>query len=334
MNSRKYDGLLYGNGLSILLLSQLKQIALQKYTYEFSFDDFTRQFAEGAISEREKRELSKLFDSLLNSRNVRNSYDDYRQCISGVIEKDGVDFEQILGRDIILDDKDEKARNTVLHSIYHVMYNYWGNNTAGLINSVFKNDYLLSFCRSVKSILTDNAYVFTTNFDAFTNHLKPRHLHGRFVDPLTCEKDLVYKFFGDDGDYYYKFIWGHNGVGKFNLIRSMHDSYGDWGKVFDWDFFYDDQIKIDNLLVFGMGFKNTAYSSAIYPYDEKTIHKGFVIDDHILFQLNKLQGEGRLRAISFAYYSEDERGRFEELSRIYELRDTSFISTKEFSFRI
>lgn len=334
MNSRKYDGLLYGNGLSILLLSQLKQIALQKYTYEFSFNDFARQFAKGAISEREKRELSKLFDGLFNSRTVRNSYDDYRQFISCVIEKDGVDFEQILGRDIIWDDKDEKARNTVLHSIYPIMYNYWGNNTVGLINSVFKKDYLLSFCKSVKSILTDNAYVFTTNFDAFTNHLKPRHLHGRFVDPLTCEKDLVYKFFGDNGDYFYKFIWGHNGVGKFNLIRSMHDLYCDCGKVFDWDFFYDDQIKIENLLVFGMGFKNSAYSSAISPYDEQTIHEGFVIDDHILFRLNKLQEEGRLKAITFAYYSENEKGRYEKLAGIYGLRNIELIQSCEFDFMI
>ena len=91
---------------------------------------------------------------------------------------------------------------------------------------------------------------------------------------------------------------------------------------------------MDNLLVYGMGFKNTAYSLAISPYDEHAIHKGFVIDDHILLRLNKLQDYGQLNCITFAYYSEKEKDHYEELSNMYELRDTSFISTNEFAFHI
>lgn len=334
MNKQKYDGLLYGNGLSILLLSQLKQIASPKYVYEFSFSDFTQRFAENTITEREKRELSKLFDSLFNSRGVRNTYDDYRQYISGVIKEKGVDFEQILGRSLISNDIDKQSQAAVLHSIYPVLYNYWGNNTVGLINSIFKDDYLSSFCESIKLVLSENAFVFTTNLDAFTDRLKPEHLHGRFVSPFNCEKDLVYKFAGNNGDYYYKFIWGHNGAGKFNLIRGMHNSFDDWGKFFGWGFFYDNQFRIENLLVFGMGFKNSAYSSAISPYHEQAIQQGFVIDDHILFRLNKLQNNGQVKAITIAYYSEDEKNRFEELASVYELRNTVIIPSNEFDFKI
>ena len=335
MNNRdKYDCLIYGNGLSVLLLNQLRKVAPEKYKYEFSFSDYMNAFSKGLITNKERRELQELFHNLIDSRLATNSYDNYCNYISGVIEREGVDFEQILGRTLVANKEEKERNNAVILSIYPVMYNYWGNNLLGLIQAIFKEDYLRSFCNSVKGILSSGAVVYTTNFDSFTDNLKPEHLHGRFVYPIKREKDLIYQYFGNNGDYFYKFLWGHNGIGKRFFIQYMHDHFDDYNKYFGFDFFFDEQVHINNILIFGIGFKNSAYSSAINPYKEGIIHKGFVIDDHILERLRELQQKDQLNRITIAYYSEDDRTRFIELIKLYELERASLVSSDEFAFRI
>ena len=65
-----------------------------------------------------------------------------------MIEREGVDFEQILGRALVANKEEKEINNAVILSIYPVMYNYWGNNLLGLIKAIFKKDYIRSFCNS------------------------------------------------------------------------------------------------------------------------------------------------------------------------------------------
>lgn len=330
----KYDGLIYGNGLTSLLLNQLQIVAEPKYKYEFSISDFMKAFSCDMISFREKKELQILFHNLFDSELATNTYEIYRWYIARLIEKEGLDFEQILGKTLIASEEEKETYNSICNSIFPVLYNYWGNNLKGLIAAIFKNDYLHSFALSIREILIETAHIFTTNFDAFTDDLYPKHLHGRFANPLKNENDLIYKFYGTNGDYFYKFLWGHNGEGKRQFIYYMHNHFDDVDCYYDLDFFFNNEMSIDNLLIFGMGFKNSAYSSSISPYEEGVIHKGFVIDDHILLRLSELQRKKQLNNVTFAYYSEKDKARYSELISLYELERTTLVPSYEFDFRI
>lgn len=130
------------------------------------------------------------------------------------------------------------------------------------------NNRISNFYQQVAGIVTEPGYIYTTNFDLFGESIHPEHLHGRFVQPLNRYEDVIFHTFKfnfeekEEKNFRFKYIWGHNGIGKRNLINKLH-SYSASSKFFDFGFFFNDDIKISNMLIYGMGFKNSGYISQL-----------------------------------------------------------------------
>ena len=56
-----YDGILFGNGMSINLLSQLKKGVPEGKQYLLNLDSFIKYWIEGKLTERENRQLYRAF---------------------------------------------------------------------------------------------------------------------------------------------------------------------------------------------------------------------------------------------------------------------------------
>lgn len=328
MKTVKYDAILYGNGLTLNLQTQLQQVIQTPNIYRLFFNDFMKAFIDGEISFREKNELSKTFlKRMLQIKPTESSYDALRHVVGRVVEENGFDYEQILG-ELLISNTKNSSQSVEVNTVYPFFYNYWHNNLFGWINNQFDEPFFKNYCNSIQQVLSDNRHIFTTNFDRFTDYLKPKHLHGVFSDILQTETDLFFCQFRDNGDSFYKFLWGHNGIGKRNFMTQIQKHAG-YGKYYDFSLFDDNQLLFSNMLIYGIGFKKSAYH-----LNWDTLKDGFIIDDHILRQLQVMQSEKRLEAITFAYFSPDDKKHYENIVRLYTLKNVKYIPTEDFKFSI
>lgn len=107
------------------------------------------------------------------------------------------------------------------------------------------------------------------NKDVFADSLHPEHLHECFLPNIKGYNDIVFilimiKNFTIN-------MYGHNGIGKLNLIEKLR-VYPDCPCYFDFNFFFDSDLEMDNMLIYGMGFKKSGYINQLqelYPKYKK-----------------------------------------------------------------
>lgn len=328
----KYDGLLFGNGLTLNTLSQLKNfIPLQKQ-YLLSTDNFFRNFISGTISDREKQKIFKLFYTGNKLENAKY-FEILIKELSCYFDNHDANIEYYFGYDLFRADSC-KYDYTLLMTIFPYLYNIWHEILIEYIHYFKLEKYILNFTNSINQILGYPDYIFTLNFDKFADNLNPEHLHGKFVSPYRKFRELDFKRL-NKSEYLFKCLWGYNGVGKYWGINEYKKVKGH-EEFFDFSFFFDHEMCIDNLLVYGIGFQRSGYIKDLATYKskyEKPVTGG-IVDEHILMRLEGLQNKKQLGKITFSYYSDPEMEYFEKLIDYFELKNTTLLKSTEFDFSI
>ena len=109
-----------------------------------------------------------------------------------------------------------------------------------------------------------------------------------------------------------------------------HESY------FDFSFFLNNNIKIENFLVYGFGFQKSGWIEPLTKY--KDIYKkpviGGVIDEHILFRIGELQKCNKIGNVTISYFKDDEREYLKELIECFDLHNIELKYTSNFDFKL
>ena len=331
---KKYDGFIYGNGLSLNLLHHLKPLIDTKKQYLLNIDDFLKAFISKELNPREE---NKLFSLAYKSKTIENQkyFEMMRNEIKKYYNIHDANIEYWLGVDLFRE-KDCVYNFGLIKTIFPMLYNIWHEILLDYLLYSKLDEAILNFENSVLSIFDEHPIIFTTNFDRFTDGLKPKHLHGIFISNIKKLEELIL-IHKNKNEFLYKCIWGWNGIGKLNFINEIKAVDG-YEKYFDFDFFFNKDLKINNLLIYGIGFQKSGYlneiSQVMPKYKKPTI--GGIIDEHILVRLKALQQQGLLHNITFAYYSENDLEYYKSLteSEYFNLQNVEYLSTDNFNFSI
>lgn len=128
---------------------------------------------------------------------------------------------------------------------------------------------------------------------------------------------------------------GHNGIGKYNAIQQLKQ-YSDWNLFFDFDYFFDNTISMNRMLIYGMSFQNSGYiddlKTAFPKYEKASL--GGIIDEHILLRINGMQELGLLNEVDITYFSEKEKQHLEEVMESAMVKKYNLLRCQDFDFTI
>lgn len=325
-----YDAILFGNGMSLNLISQLKPLIPRDKHYLTNIDDFLRCFLANQLTPRENNIV---YSSLYKKCTPDNTkyFEKLKIKLQEYYDLYDSNIEHYLGLHLFSSDSCGYDY-PLIKSLFPMLYNTWHQVLIGYISHLNLCSSIDNFSKSVGSHLTDNAGIFTTNFDCLLSSLSPQHIHGRFVTDSNAIGKLVYKQL-DDNEFYYKCVWGWNGIGKLNLITAL-SQYTDHKNYFDFDFFFDDSLNFDHILLFGLSFQTSGYivpmAKHIPKYNDP--HIGGILDEHILMRLHALQSSDKLGSITFSYFSDRSLTHYQKIAEHYKLKNISYKHTSEFNF--
>lgn len=326
----KYDGFLFGNGLSLNLLNQLKSYIPTNKHYLLCSTDFINAFVNNKISTKED---NKIFDLFYSSKNVSNykNYKELKEKITEFCKTHNSDIEYHLGVDLFRKNECDYDY-AFIETTYPFLYNIWHEILLEYINHLSLDYEINIFMQSVKQYLDQNSIIFTTNFDKFADDLEPKHLHGTFEHPFKKYKNLIL-YTVDENEFYYKCIWGWNGIGKLNFINTFRN-LPMYKEFFNFDFFFENSFHINHLLLYGIGFRTSGYIGELAEDNEvyKKPAPGGIIDEHILIRLKGLQNRKQLDHITITYYSDSELFHFKKLIEHYKIENVRYSSAADFTF--
>lgn len=214
-----FDGLIFGNGLSLNLLNTLKGLAPKNKRYLFSFDTFYTYFVKNKLSYNEEKRIFNLYYEKKNLyyekqfMDLREKFKEY-----SLIRNDN--FEYWLGYDLFIDDTKLKYDRKTLKKFIPSFYNIWHEILYDYIKYINLEPNIVIFNNSILSVLCNKDKIFTTNFDRYFDLLNPKHLHGSFIKNIKERKELKYRDI-NPSEFYLKNIWGWNGI---NVKLIMHKS--------------------------------------------------------------------------------------------------------------
>lgn len=326
----KYNSLLFGNGLTLNLLYQLQPYIPENKCYLLSIDSFLKEWIKGGISQREE---NKLYTAMYGKDKYKHQkFEMIKDDLNVYFQTYSSDLEYFLGA-TLFDKKNDLLKR--VKTVFPLFYNAWWIILAEYLEYQDLNNRINNYYQQVAGIVTEPGYIYTTNFDLFADSLHPKHLHGRFLPHIKDYNDILFHSYNDGKDNYYKYVWGHNGIGKFSLIQQLR-AYYDCSSYFDFNFFFDSDLKIDNMLIYGMGFKKSGYISQLqekYPRYQKAAFGG-IIDEHILVRISGLQESGKLNQVDVTYYDESEREHLHEVLEACMVPNYRLISCQDFDFHI
>lgn len=325
----KFDGILFGNGMTLNLLNQLSANIPEEKKYLLDIDQFIRMWIDGSLSIREERILKSEF----YGRNAKNNSRFYENLIHAAkryyIEYDA-NIEYMLGDEFFK--IGEEPTHEAIKCAWPVLYNIWYDVLQEYLVHLGLKDNINAFYYSVLQTLGRPQYVWTTNLDLFAESIKPQHLHGYFVENMKNFYDAKYRTYNKSGGFYFKYIWGCNGQGKLELINNLKH-YNDYKNYFDFDFFFDDSFTLNTLLIYGLGFCRSGYmprlEGANPKYKKPSI--GGIIDEHILWRIKALQDLGRLNKI-VVICSENEMSYMKQVMESQNIIKFQIVNYNDFSF--
>jgi hypothetical protein len=332
MSTNKFDAILFGNGMTLNLLKQLKPYICEEKRYLLNINDFLKKMIGNQISVRENQ---RIFNVLYrnNSPDNNKNYSKLKNELRRYYLDNNANIEKILGQDLFLETNYDKG---LMKGIFPLLYNIWFDLAYEyLIYSRLEN-YMKNFYDSVKQVLKNDCVIYTTNFDYLAdNYLEVNHLHGSFVNGIKKYDDSIL-IMKNDKEFLFKYIWGWNGVGKLNLINEIKRAKH-FEKYFDFRFF-DECFRMDSLLIYGIGFQRSGYITndfiKAYPKYENNLTIGTVIDEHLLVRIKTLQKLKQLDNIIVSYYSEEEKDYLKVLFNEYGIKNLGFAKSSEFAFSI
>ncbi len=321
-----YDGVIFGNGMSLNLLQQLKKLVPKNKQYLLDINDFLKCWIESQISQREERIF---YTSLYgNKKDKWKFFELLKENVASYYGTYDADIEYTLGMLLF---KESEHKDMI--QFFPAIYNIWHIILCDYLKYLDLELNIKKFYESVVHIIGNPRYIWTTNFDLFGESINPEHIHGRFLAKMKEYKDVVYINNGEE--YYFRYIWGHNGIGKINNIQQLM-KYGDYKDFFDFGFFFDNSIKMDNMLVYGMGFKKSGFTvdlRAAYPKYNKAV-SGAIIDEHILERIKALQDLKMLNQVDITYFNDEEKRHLEEVMEAVTIKKYDLIKCHDFEFSI
>lgn len=328
----KFDGLIFGNGMTINLINQLKEKVDRKYLYLFNIDEFLMKLISNSLDYNIEKRVFKIFYDKETVEN-RKYFNKLKKELEKYYLNNNSNIEKILGRDMFTETDYDLGG---IKSIFPALYNAWFNILMDYCKNNSLDEYINSFYYDVKEILDSNCKVYTTNFDYLAdNILVPEHIHGRFISNLNkyngiclCKRN--------DKEFYFKYIWGWNGIGKLGMINEL-TSVASSKYFFDFDFFFKD-IEIKYLLIYGLGFQRSGYITEEfllkYPKYKQEGLECSVIDEHILMRIKWMQNKDLLNSVTISYFLEEEKEYFKQLLDYYKITNYNLIATKDFQFKV
>lgn len=323
-----YDGVMFGNGMSLNLLQQLKSFVPKDKQYLLDINDFLKCWIKGKVSQREE----KIFYTSLygNKKDKWKFFELLKDKVALYYETYDADIEYTLGALLF---KESEYKEIIL--FFPAIYNIWYIILSDYLNYLDLKPMFINFYESVKQITGNPRYIWTTNFDLFGESINPEHIHGRFLVKIKAYEDIVYKMINNGANYYFKYIWGHNGIGKLNNIQQLM-KFDDYRDFFDFDFFFDNNIRIDKMLIYGMGFKKSGFTEDLkmaYPKYNKAAF-GAIIDEHILMRINSMQNLGILNQVYITYFKDEEKRHLKEVMEAVMIKNYCLIKCQDFGFSI
>lgn len=324
----KYDGFLFGNGLTLNLLYQLKEEVPKERQYLLNVDDFLHTWVKGELTPREERYL---YSALYGNQKDKWKYFEIMKNEIELYYKDfDSNIEYVIGKTLF--NKEEHNR---IVQLFPALYNIWFIVLNEYLNYIGLNSKITSYYERIKEYIGNPRYIWTTNYDKFAECLNPQHLHGRFMDNMKKYEDVIYKRIKGGKEYYYKYVWGHNGIGKMNNINQVM-KFKDHDKYFDFAFFNNDNILVNNLLIFGMGFKKSGFTEDLKTKYDRYEHPAFgaIIDEHILIRIRELQEKNKIQRIDISYYDENEKLYLQEVMQEMEITKYRLVKCQDFDFKL
>ncbi len=325
-----YDGFLFGNGLTVYLLSLIKERMPKDLGYLLDIDTFLYKLSKSCLYTAEKELFQILYAGKSSHRGdfQRLKEEIYRYYARG--GSSNIEYEY--GKFLYLREKGAKTYDSdIVMSVFPYLYNFWYNWTYHFLMENCYWEDIRRFYQTIGRCLSKNAKIFTTNFDQYAEMYFPhvQHIHGKFIQLRKLE-DLNYVV---DGKIEYETIWGYNGLRKWEeILRRRTDSR------YDFSFFFDNTLKIRHLLIFGLSFKRAAYvskefleQSSVY---KENYDKACMIDGHILERIRDMQNAGNVGEITISYYYQEELAHLSRVLNYYGLKHTRFVPYSKFPFTI
>ena len=301
-----YDSFLYGYGLTLSLFSDIEEIETKKNAsikYYFNYTDFLKAFLHAKEHKKILRDFNKYFE--LNTETQRAHGEAREFIIREENEIYSIGFERWISKHIFTKDNPQ-LDYAIIYS--YLLYNYWYHLLyTQVLQYSSSGEFIKRAGLYIQEALKKNAKIYTTNFDTLLdNYLSPEHLHGTFALPLSEMRDAILDLDRKEDRFQYVYLLGTNGVEKrhrLNLVRELEQDY------YDLDFFYDDNISLGHLLIYGMSF---GYNQIItedflkeHP-EQEDFNLLRSVDGHIISRLESLFEEGRLEKITIGYYTEED----------------------------
>ena len=301
-----YDSFLYGYGLTLAIFDILIKMTVERnetVNYYFNFNDFLKAFLHAEDHKRIIRRFNKYFE--LN-RKTQKAHDDTKAfLIANENEIYSLGFERWISKHIFNKDNPQIS-NMIVYT--YILYNYWYHL---LYSQILQQPYSLDFITKagmhIERIFGSKKQIYTTNFDTILDKsLSPKHIHGTFALPLEKMQDLILDLDREKNEFEYTYLLGTNGfekLNRLNLIGTLNQSY------YDLDLFFQDNLKLGNLMIYGMSFGYNQIMPIDY-LEANPEHKNFTllrsVDGHILSRINALYLKNRINKITISYFSDDD----------------------------
>ncbi|UCH72126.1 MAG: hypothetical protein JSW62_00840 [Thermoplasmatales archaeon] len=311
MGIEKYNSFLYGNGLTLAVLNQIKKIftspPIDRY---LDFNIFFNEFIRAEDHKRILRDFNKYFE--LNKDTIKTHLEIRNFICQRSDEIQKIGFERWVGKYLFV--KDQVPKNVIIY--LYVLYNYWYHLIHQNILTKFEVVELLQKIGDlIKQKIEINKNIYTLNFDTILDeYLNPQHLHGVFALPLKDIKELFLNFY-DENEVEYIYLFGSNGEEKrsrLDKIRSFKQNR------YDLDRLYGKDINLGHLLIYGISFGNTEFITPAFleKYPNHVNEYYFrSVDGHILLRLNQLYGDAKIEKITISYYSQDDLVNYKNIIR-------------------
>lgn len=310
-----FDSLLYGNGLTLAVVSGIWELAKSNPSCKYlSVDEFMKDFALMPNHKRICRDFMKTFNK--DTKTYSDVHTENKRIMALHIDDiNKLGFERWVSTIIfsleIISEEDLKNIKPYIYSLYNYWYSFISTTVLSKDDIQFKlEQYAIEILSKV------NGNIMTLNFDNMLDKwLNPSHLHGSFALPYESFKDIHLFNYNDNKNFEYRYLFGGNGLEKLdrlNRIRKM----GIAG--YDMDFFYQEikTCNLGHLLTYGVSFGRSYILSDAF-LDEYPQHNDAYlnkcVDGHILLKLDLLFKNHCVDKITIAYYSESDLNAYKEI---------------------
>ncbi|WP_320123037.1 hypothetical protein [uncultured Sphaerochaeta sp.] len=328
-----YETILFGNGLTTSLFNRIRQQKLIRKSDEklLKLNERVCSMIGAPVDSPNYREVLKLFGVF--GRDIPN----YQQIIDEQkaakralipfipeIQKYGMEY--FVGKHLFADKEHNRPVKDNFTFLY-LFYNFWYREIEdSIITKPAVKDYLeevgYEFSTQFKNILSLNFDLLLDNV-YMSRPLTVQHIHGRFVEKLGNYGDLQYFPFDDGKQFEYPYLFGSNAFEKQSRLMRIHTNECDVpSRLYDLDFFFDEEKNWKNLLIYGVSFSPTAiftdeFFAAFPKYLETPGDMKYYftnsLDGHILYRIQELIERGKINHVYIAYYSERDRSLYERL---------------------